>query len=770
MNTSAKQISSSIYEMLFIVFYSCIGFIPNLEAIDKIAPQWLFMGVLNFIVGLYIIKNISVYTSQFKGYWNSWLIRLYIFFIIWGSLSFFYAINPTEVLVNFSRQFHVFFMLTNMVLLFSVIPNKARFVSTLLVIILAIEVVSVLQQAYEMLSASGQIKGELLKGVTANRNITAFSIAIKTPFVLYLMGRKTQTKSILFLGVLLTMALVCLSMIQSRASYIAAALVTLMFVGMTFYFYKGHSVSTLIRKLGLLIVPLALTIVINQTFLANRGADAVSRAATISLSTNDGSVNQRLRYYEDVLTHFSSNPIFGVGLGNWKFKSIDYDKKDMIGYSVPYHAHSDFIQLGAELGIFGFLSYLGIFLLIGILIYKLLYRTSLSKDHKVFIYLVTSSLGVYFIDANLNFPIARPQVLVVWTLLIAIILDIYIKQTEETVSSITVKFDKSFMALMLTVAIPTIFISFKVFGSQKNQMFLLQDFNSDQYQISLAQIEAMDMSIPNVTVTTIPLTDIKARYYLNAKKYDTALSLLEDRQNSNPYLFYGENLKSRAYEAKGKIDSAYHYAKKAYLGLPNNKVHVANFVRLATLKKDLGAVAIAAENLLKTHSKDNWRFILTAYVEITGYGNEKLMAISDKAVRLFPGDSQLLLIRKMAAISTKRIKEAELIASEATVYFNNSNYNKATELYLQASKVDSLEYSYLENAATSFYQAKEYGNALLYSSKVIDRFQPGTGKAEYLHGISKIAIGDRTGGCEFLTKSLSYGYSQAEETYQSYCQ
>ena len=86
--------------MLFIVFYSCIGFIPNLEAIDKIAPQWLFMGVLNFIVGLYIIKNISVYTSQFKGYWNSWLIRLYIFFIIWGSLSFFYAINPTEVLVN----------------------------------------------------------------------------------------------------------------------------------------------------------------------------------------------------------------------------------------------------------------------------------------------------------------------------------------------------------------------------------------------------------------------------------------------------------------------------------------------------------------------------------------------------------------------------------------------------------------------------------------------------------------------------------------------
>ena len=52
----------------------------------------------------------------------------------------------------------------------------------------------------------------------------------------------------------------------------------------------------------------------------------------------------------NVLIHMTSNPIFGVGLGNWKLKSIDYDLKDIEGYVVPYHAHSDFIQIGAELG------------------------------------------------------------------------------------------------------------------------------------------------------------------------------------------------------------------------------------------------------------------------------------------------------------------------------------------------------------------------------------------------------------------------------------
>ena len=51
-----------------------------------------------------------------------------------------------------------------------------------------------------------------------------------------------------------------------------------------------------------------------------------------------------------MFTHIKSNPILGVGLGNWKLKSIEYDAKDIEGYVVPYHAHSDFIQLGAELG------------------------------------------------------------------------------------------------------------------------------------------------------------------------------------------------------------------------------------------------------------------------------------------------------------------------------------------------------------------------------------------------------------------------------------
>ena len=109
----------------------------------------------------------------------------YITFVIWAALSYFYAINPTEVLVNIVRHFNTLFMFLHMGVFIYHIKQKNRLLSIAITLILTIEVYAVLEQALEMFKAGAIIPGEL-KGVTANRNITAFSIAIKIPYVLYL--------------------------------------------------------------------------------------------------------------------------------------------------------------------------------------------------------------------------------------------------------------------------------------------------------------------------------------------------------------------------------------------------------------------------------------------------------------------------------------------------------------------------------------------------------------------------------------------------------
>ena len=69
-------------------------------------------------------------------------------------------------------------------------------------------------------------------------------------------------------------------------------------------------------------------------------------------------------------------------------------------------------------------------------------------------------------------------------------------------------------------------------------MILLQDFNSNKYSVPINQVDNIVPEIPNITVTTIPINSVKARYYFNAQKYDKALNLIDKGISANPFLFY----------------------------------------------------------------------------------------------------------------------------------------------------------------------------------------------------------------------------------------
>ena len=767
MNQKTKKREFYFYECLILIAYLSIGFIPNFNAIDRIGPQWLAMSIINIISVIYLLRNYHIFSSRINTHLKSLIIACYGLFIVWAFLSFFYALNKVEVIVNLSRQFNVFFMLSSIALLISKIKNLENFLSYIITIFLAIESIAIINDVVEMINSSGVIDSGLIKGVTANRNITAFSMAIKIPFVLYLLMSLDSPRLKILLSSLLTIVIFNILLIQSRASYLALMLIIIFFLLQLTYIYKETKAKKL-RTLSFVFCSLILATFVNQVYFADKGADALSRASTISFSAEDGSVKQRLRYYEDVLTHMRLNPLFGVGLGNWKFKSIDYDKKDIFGYTVPYHAHSDFIQIGAELGVIGFLLYLGVFFLAFLYGYKTLINKTFSKQQRLFISVIVTSLAVYSIDANLNFPIARPQMLVIWALIIAIISNGYFSEDNDKKFKDQLKAGKYFLITLLIFGMGSLFISNKVYDSLKNQFYLLKDFNRGEYKTNLSDVIAMDLNIPNVTVTTIPMVDIKARYLINSKKYDDALDFLLKDKTANPYLFYKESLMSTVFEKQGKIDSAYYYAKQAYNGLPNNHVHVAKFLNLALAKKDLEAIKSAASNLLETHSKTNWQNILTAYVDLVGHGDKELIRITERAVNLFPYDKNIMILKKLANVSSQNISKAEIIAKNALSFFNDKNYKEAARLYIEASNYNPIEYSYLENAATSFYLIEEFGNALLYSGKVIENFNPGTGKSEYIHGISKISIGDKT-GCEFIFKSVSFGFEGAKKIYDQNC-
>ena len=133
----------------------------------------------------------------------------------------------------------------------------------------------------------------------------------------------------------------------------------------------------------------------------------------------------------------------------------------------------------------------------------------------VYFFLI-SALGVYSIDANLNFPIARPQVLAPWAMTMALLSYYYNKEksNRKKLKSILMVL---FPVLVVVLMIFSTNITYSTYQSLKGQMFLLRDFNSSKYSVAMDKIDNITPDLPNITVTTIPMKSIKARYYFNAK-------------------------------------------------------------------------------------------------------------------------------------------------------------------------------------------------------------------------------------------------------------
>ena len=247
------------------------------------------------------------------------------------------------------------------------------------------------------------------KGFAGNKNITA-SIAFKLPFILFLLHTSKRLLNRLVILVVLFGGVLAVSLIEARAAILSTIIVFILFL-----IYQGYQIIKQVYtvKQGLLnigstsvpyFIALFMNIVITNNI--NRGTitDTVGR-----ISFTEESSNGRFQYWSDTLDYVLENPILASGLGNWKIASISEGKEHINGYTVPYHAHNDFIHVFTETGILGGIAYVGIFICLTVYLFLLLYKKYKAKgvlEIKYFFLLLP--LIVYGVDAGLNFPVARP--------------------------------------------------------------------------------------------------------------------------------------------------------------------------------------------------------------------------------------------------------------------------------------------------------------------------------------------------------------------------
>ena len=60
------------------------------------------------------------------------------------------------------------------------------------------------------------------------------------------------------------------------------------------------------------------------------------------------------------------------------------------------------------------------------------------------------------------------------------------------------------------------------------QNTLMYEFNKNNFKTNTAYINDFEYELPNISVTTVPLKTIKAKYLIRDGKYTEALELLHD--------------------------------------------------------------------------------------------------------------------------------------------------------------------------------------------------------------------------------------------------
>ncbi|MFN5421745.1 MAG: hypothetical protein ACK5AO_00640 [bacterium] len=92
--------------IFFISLYLLLHFIPNFGSVDVIGSQWLALSLLNLLVVGFILVRRDHYLSAIGQLISASISIVYFLLLCWAAASYFYAINPTEVLVNFARLFN----------------------------------------------------------------------------------------------------------------------------------------------------------------------------------------------------------------------------------------------------------------------------------------------------------------------------------------------------------------------------------------------------------------------------------------------------------------------------------------------------------------------------------------------------------------------------------------------------------------------------------------------------------------------------------------
>lgn len=326
--------------------------------------------------------------------------------------------------------------------------------------------------------------------------------------------------------------------------------------------------------------------------------------------------------------------------------------------------------------------------------------------------------------------------------------------------------------LLISISIISIYVHYLNKESAELQYILYEDIEKGIYEeSSTARFNVANFDFPNLSLTSIPVKSIAAKYYFLGGEFNKALEYLEESDRVNPYLMFSESIRSEIYQYLGVKDSLIFYAEKAFTGIPDNDKH---FFILAKAYAQNGRFE-EVDSIFKVVEKRKNPRILNIYFSTLLTNESKISDYAKDVARRANADfpaaefPEIELTSKYVIFGMERINKAIDKDFAAQTEYRSQNYAEAAKLYTEALELNPTDYSLFENAGVSYYMNNEYDKSLEYLNVVIDSMNPGTGKSEFVAASVYIKKNNRPKICQYANLAAALDYPGSYAIISQFC-
>ena len=798
-NTSIKWLAT----FLLIAYGYVTVITPNWMAFDSNATKFYTFAILNLVVValVFFIKEFRERTQVLFGFFTNKMGIAYSLIMVMALLSFSKAINTEEAILHFFKIFTAF--------------SAAWMVSALVIyykegiVVLALAMTILL--CYDFLVAMDGIKGVIkgtttdlaIKGSYSNKNILASAMFIKIPFAIWLFYFRKENFLRIIGGIGITLGTLAIFFMSTRTFYLATILTMVVFIiygAIDFFILKRRETGVkVLIHVGLVVIAFGIFSFVQNYLYPQEVRQSTSFGARLAEVANQENQSNNLRKTAWVITAtdmIPNDPLLGVGIGNWKVRFLEYENSYSSHYIYMYKNHNDFLELTAEVGIFGGLAFVAIFILAAFYFIKSTYKNKDSEQEQWF-FLPLFGLFAYSFDAFFNFPQDRPEIQALFGIYVGIAVGLAVlyfgkNNKERKLPTLAIGF---IGAIAVVAMVLGVIVERMYFDSSKIQRMVKEEQQGVRPTKSPADYLIHNYPrIPNLTAVAEPVDVEKARYLIDEQKFDEARKILSSI-HYHPYDARPEYFMAVSYfmEPEKKLDSIYKYAHKARMIKPNfyGSLNLETFA-LNNLGKEQESIKLLKQylNLEKNSLQKEdpkWKKRLKSIfnvdinkearianrIEVQAWNSlaylleknnqfTEARAVLDSAFVYLPTNQEIINNRNKI-ISRMQVEQFAPLYSEAMQFYMQQRYAEAIPIFTKflekvPAHIDGLRYR-----AISFYSTQQYQRAI---NDISQMEQLGITIDPVLNNYRASCyymLGDRNNAKVFFQKAASEGNPDAQK-------